>query len=477
MFRIILFSGVVLWNTGPLCQADEPALSLGASGGSGGDFAWSQTNGWEFEVKQPVTVTQLGVFDEDSNGLSIDIPVGIWNPAGELVASGIVPAGNRAKLEGQFRYVSIDPVSLPSGRQYFIGALYTPHSRETVISSNAGVEFTTLGPITWLRARHGRSDELSLPPGTDSHYDEAPGCFGPNFVVEEDDASIVGHRTFYTTREVQLETRHQTVAVPVEADGSHSEIHPPQVSLFAAADGKLTQVVIDGRPLGIGSTAFEKLASESLRLDQESHVRNTTGQQMRAIPQIFYTPHVRASDLQTAMHVAHYLYFKEDSWPRSGRGCEVLSLYDGRLKQREHEGRFVDPERFCDSGEFVEDRWTGLLWQKDGGIAGTMTFEGAAAYAQNIELSGLRGWRVPTRDEFCTIFPATFAPFTETKYNPSSQRDKGSQEFPCYWTSDLDLRVAKDYAYIYQWYGNGGGNNCYTSNLGYVRCVRDASRE
>ena len=31
-----------------------------------------------------------------------------------------------------------------------------------------------------------------------------------------------------------------------------------------------------------------------------------------------------------------------------------------------------------------------------------------------------------------------------------------------------------DYAYVYQWYADGGANNCSASkNLAYVRCVRD----
>ena len=173
------------------------------------------------------------------------------------------------------------------------------------------------------------------------------------------------------------------------------------------------------------------------------------------------------------MRVAFSYYYTKDGWPRSGRGCEVFSLSDGRLKQLQHEGKFVDPERFRDAGEYIEDRWTGLLWQKDGGVSGQKTYEGAADYAKNIELSGIKGWRVPTRDEFCTIFPATFAPFTGTKYNPSSELSNGPDRFPHYWTSDLDLRVGNNFAWIYQWYGNGGGNNCNTSNSGYVRCVRN----
>ena len=35
-----------------------------------------------------------------------------------------------------------------------------------------------------------------------------------------------------------------------------------------------------------------------------------------------------------------------------------------------------------------------------------------------------------------------------------------------------------DYAYVYQWYADGGANNCYASrNFAYVRCVHDPIKE
>lgn len=129
--------------------------------------------------------------------------------------------------------------------------------------------------------------------------------------------------------------------------------------------------------------------------------------------------------------------------------------------------------RLVDRGEYVEDTETELLWQKDGSASGRKNFYEAAEYAKNLKLGGLTGWRVPTAKELATIFPAAKPPFTNTGYR-KEQYAPGAGEFRSYWTSDLDKRL-EDYAYVYQWYADGGANNCFASkNYASVRCVRDA---
>lgn len=132
----------------------------------------------------------------------------------------------------------------------------------------------------------------------------------------------------------------------------------------------------------------------------------------------------------------------------------------------------VDKDRFIDRGEYVEDSKTGLLWQKDGSESGKHNYFQAADYAAQLKLGGIEGWRMPTSEELKDIFPATVAPFRNTKYTPL-MCCKGADEFPSYWTAELDVRMT-DYAFIYQWYNKGGANNCFASrNFGYVRCVHD----
>ena len=129
--------------------------------------------------------------------------------------------------------------------------------------------------------------------------------------------------------------------------------------------------------------------------------------------------------------------------------------------------------RFVDRGQYVEDTQTGLLWQKDGAASGKKNFYEAAEYAKKLKLGGLSGWRVPTAEELKTIFPADKSPFVNTGYRKEQYRS-GAGEFRSYWTSDLDK--GEDYAFVYQWYAEGGPNNCYASkNYVHVRCVRDAA--
>lgn len=132
--------------------------------------------------------------------------------------------------------------------------------------------------------------------------------------------------------------------------------------------------------------------------------------------------------------------------------------------------------RFVDRGEYVEDVRTGLWWQKDGAASGKLNYYDAIQYATGLKLGGQAGWRVPTKEELGAIFPALEPPFTNTRYNKDPV-GKGTGEYPSYWTATLDTRLP-DYAYVYQWYADGGANNCYASrNLAYVRCVRDPTRK
>lgn len=178
---------------------------------------------------------------------------------------------------------------------------------------------------------------------------------------------------------------------------------------------------------------------------------------------------------------------RQSGQPNRGDGTETMQASSSSTVQRqkeqieeavgvERERRHGFPgktyARFIDRGDYVQDTKTGLLWQKDGRASGRRNFYQAGDYAKSLALGGLLGWRVPTRKELASIFPAQRSPFTNTPYT-SKPCCKGPYEWRSYWTSELDRRLP-DYAYVYQWYGRGGGNNCYASkNYDYVRAVHD----
>ena len=64
------------------------------------------------------------------------------------------------------------------------------------------------------------------------------------------------------------------------------------------------------------------------------------------------------------------------------------------------------------------------------------------------------------------------APFTNTPYT-KMPCCKGPYEWRSYWTMDRFTRH-EAYAYVYEWYGNGGRNGCYAGkNYDFVRAVHD----
>src|SRR5262249_8940966 len=66
--------------------------------------------GWEFKTTAEITVSALGVYDFESDGLAFSIPVGLYDGSCQAVASATIPAGTSAALVGEYRYVAISPV-------------------------------------------------------------------------------------------------------------------------------------------------------------------------------------------------------------------------------------------------------------------------------------------------------------------------------------------------------------------------------
>src|SRR5215831_16763268 len=54
--------------------------------------------GWEFQTTSAITVSALGVYDSQSNGLDFAIPVGLYDSSCTLLASATIPAGTDAVL-------------------------------------------------------------------------------------------------------------------------------------------------------------------------------------------------------------------------------------------------------------------------------------------------------------------------------------------------------------------------------------------
>src|SRR5436190_6137204 len=97
---------LVAWS--PLqTRADTIAFSVSSS--SSIIFGDNTTLGYAFSVSSPISVTSLGLFDFQNDGLAQSHAVTIWTSTGTQLLQLTISAGTGATLTDGFRYVSIAP--------------------------------------------------------------------------------------------------------------------------------------------------------------------------------------------------------------------------------------------------------------------------------------------------------------------------------------------------------------------------------
>lgn len=135
------------------------------------------TDGFEFTVKVPFTVTALGIFDKGADGLGGPAQVGIWDASQNLLTSVTVPTGTGGTLDNYFRFASITPYLLTPGTVYIIGA-YQGSDDATSIFAQGGTG--TVDPnVTIIEDRYRSSSSLVFPDTSDGYAGGA--WLGANF--------------------------------------------------------------------------------------------------------------------------------------------------------------------------------------------------------------------------------------------------------------------------------------------------------
>lgn len=98
----------------------NPAFTISFSNNAGGFNL-----GFRFTTIQPLQVTQLGIFDDNGDGLLQSHEVGLYKVDGTLLTSTTVT--NSDPLEGLFRFNPIAPLILPAGDYVLSAAVgYNP---------------------------------------------------------------------------------------------------------------------------------------------------------------------------------------------------------------------------------------------------------------------------------------------------------------------------------------------------------------
>jgi len=156
-------------------RADTIALNFNLGGTNFNTGAGTDTLGWAFSLSAPISLTQLGFWDNGNDGLIQAHKVTIWDSTGTVIeAQATVPNGTAATLTNGFRYVTLgSSVMLPAGN-YVIGAFFGAFGDEAASQASA---IGTNSPVTYLGSRAIAGDAF---PSSDA-FSLPNSYFGPNF--------------------------------------------------------------------------------------------------------------------------------------------------------------------------------------------------------------------------------------------------------------------------------------------------------
>ena len=159
-------------------QAVVPAIELV------GTYTWSYygdyTVGWRFRNDEPLRVTDLGQFDLGWDGLNHASEVVVWDTNdGSRVLTGTVPATGASPtvLIGGFRYVGIEPTTLPAGDWIVTSQAFEADPDYYVYQAE-----TQANGVEWVEGRHQAGSAQVYPTVAVESSADAAQWFGANFL-------------------------------------------------------------------------------------------------------------------------------------------------------------------------------------------------------------------------------------------------------------------------------------------------------
>ncbi len=147
--------------------------------GGGSFFSFSRAIGWIFTADADLEVSQLGIYDIESDGLVSSHSIGIFEQqTGAVVASATIDAGDSGTfVEGTIggsRLVDIDPVILEAGTSYYI--LGDNFADERYAFGDFAVLYAS--GLSWTGVAEGETNDIF---STMSVFFGEPGNLGPTF--------------------------------------------------------------------------------------------------------------------------------------------------------------------------------------------------------------------------------------------------------------------------------------------------------
>lgn len=168
--------GLSLLGIASVSMADSAAYFLDNTTGQAlGNPAF--TLGSTFTANVNISVTAIGIFDDNLDGLADRYVAGIFDSSGNFLGGTTISSGTVDPLTNQFRYASMTPVSLSAGNTYEVGALYLD-GNDPLIFPGSATGFSTDSNITFIKSSYAVGSSLAAPLSSASGD---PAYFGPNF--------------------------------------------------------------------------------------------------------------------------------------------------------------------------------------------------------------------------------------------------------------------------------------------------------
>lgn len=143
--------------------------------------------GWTFNVKAPVAVTALGMFDFQGDGLVDRHQVGLWDGNGTLLASATVfnsstVVASAAGGLGHWLFEDITPVVLAAGT-YTVGANMPDEFDRFILNAQNLVEDPLIEHLEAVATVGADGDGFQRPYAVIDAATFGLGAFGPNMLV------------------------------------------------------------------------------------------------------------------------------------------------------------------------------------------------------------------------------------------------------------------------------------------------------
>lgn len=132
--------------------------------------------------------------------------------------------------------------------------------------------------------------------------------------------------------------------------------------------------------------------------------------------------------------------------------------------------------RFIVSGDCVTDNLTGLMWTKDGNLAGTRTWQGALDWVATLNsgggLCGYLDWRLPNLNELKSLVNRQQSSNANWLNSQGFNNIQGSGYVSCYWSSSTYAAYTGQAWCVDMYVGNVSGSTYGKGNQLYVWPVR-----